>query len=469
MAGDLPTAPGGRRPAAPLPVPRLTTGLLLHGEYQGGGFTRPRYLARRGDGQVVQLTLLLHLVAESIDGVRDTGAIAHRVSDRYGREVSADNVDHLIEHKLRPMGITAPPDGDGNPVDAPRSDLLLALAGRRVLLRERQVARIARSLAWLHHPWVVAAVLTAAVALDVWLFALHGAMGPVLQVLDQPVLLLAVFGLTVVSLLFHEFGHASACHYGGARPGPIGCGLYVLWPSLYTDVTDVYRIGRAGRLRTDLGGVYFNVVFILGLAGGYALTGRPLFLAAVLVAHVEIVEQLMPVVRLDGYFILGDLAGVPDLFGKIRPTLLSMLPGRPVRPEVADLKRSARAVVTGWVLTMVPLLAAELGYVLWHLPRILSTAVRSLSVQAGDTLTAFSDGEFAAGAVGVIGTFTLLCPLVGGAYLAARAVARLLRRILARPAPRRRAHAASHRPKPTAPHAPAEQRPDPVRTLRRSS
>ncbi|MFC6595186.1 hypothetical protein [Kitasatospora paranensis] len=469
MAGDLPTAADGHPPAAPLPVPRLTTGLRLHGEYQGGGFTEPRYLARRGDGQVVQLTLLLHLVAGSIDGTRDTGAIAHQVSARYGREVSAENIDYLIEHKLRPMGITAPPGGAGTLADAPRSDLLLALTGRRVLLRERQVVRIARSLAWLHRPWVSAAVLTAAVALDVWLFAFHGALGPVLQVLDQPVLLLAVFGLTVASLLFHEFGHASACRYGGARPGPIGCGLYVLWPSLYTDVTDVYRIGRAGRLRTDLGGVYFNVVFILGLAGGYALTGRPLFLAAVLVAHVEIVEQLMPVVRLDGYFILGDLAGVPDLFGKIRPTLLSMLPGRPVRPEVADLKRSARAVVTVWVLTMVPLLAGELGYVLWNLPRILTTAVRSLSAQAADTLTAFSDGEFATAAIGAIGVLTLLCPLVGGAYLAARTVARLLRRILVRPASRGRAPAASHRPTPTAPHASAEPPPGPVRILRRSS
>ncbi|GAA5014663.1 hypothetical protein GCM10025734_62400 [Kitasatospora paranensis] len=177
----------------------------------------------------------------------------------------------------------------------------------------------------------------------------------------------------------------------------------------------------------------------------------------------------MPVVRLDGYFILGDLAGVPDLFGKIRPTLLSMLPGRPVRPEVADLKRSARAVVTVWVLTMVPLLAGELGYVLWNLPRILTTAVRSLSAQAADTLTAFSDGEFATAAIGAIGVLTLLCPLVGGAYLAARTVARLLRRILVRPASRGRAPAASHRPTPTAPHASAEPPPGPVRILRRSS
>ncbi len=113
-------------------------------------------------------------------------------------------------------------------------------------------------------------MLASVAVLDVWLFAYFGAITPVLEVLDQPVLLLVVFVLTVASLVFHEFGHASACRYGGARPGSIGCGLFLIWPSMYTDVTDVYRIGRGGRLRTDLGGIYFNVVFMLALAGAYA-------------------------------------------------------------------------------------------------------------------------------------------------------------------------------------------------------
>jgi len=433
VAGDEQVAADDLRAAVLLPIPRLSAGLRLHGEYQGGGFVEPRYLARRGDGQVVQLSRLLHLVASSIDGVRDTETIAHRVSARYGREVSADNVGYLIGNKLQPMGITVPPGQDSDHVDAPRSDLLLGLAGRRTLLRERQVARIAGPLTWLHHAPVVAAVLLAAVALDVWLFGFYGAMGPVLHVLDQPILLLVVLALTVASLLFHEFGHASACAYGGAQPGCIGCGLYILWPSLYTDVTDVYRIGRAGRLRTDLGGVYFNVVFMLGLAGAYFLTGEQLFLTAILVAHIEIFEQLMPAVRLDGYFILGDLAGVPDLFGKIRPILLSMLPGRPVRPEISDLKRSARVVVTVWVLTMVPLLAGELGYFLWNLPRILDTALRSLTEQVTGTGAAFAGGQLPDGIVGVLGSLMLLCPLAGGLYLAVRIV-RLLGRSVARAA-----------------------------------
>ena len=423
--------PGLLAPAPVFPVPRLSSGLRLHGEYQGSGFNEPKYIARRGDGQVVQLSRLLHLVAGAIDGSRDTEHIAHRVSGLYGREVSEENITYLVEHKLTPLGVTVPYDQEGEEaVNAPRSDLLLALKGHKVLFDQRRVNRIGRSLAWLHRPAMVALVLGSMIAMDVWLFGYYGAMTPVLEVLNQPVLLLVVFVLTVGSLVFHEFGHASACRYGGARPGCIGCGLFLIWPSMYTDVTDVYRIGRGGRIRTDLGGVYFNIVFMLAMGGCYFLTGQQFFLSAVYLGHFEVLEQLMPAVRLDGYYILGDLAGVPDLFGKIKPIVLSAVPGRPVRPEVADLKRSARVIVTIWVLTMVPLLLGDLGYALWNLPRILATGIRSLTAQLSGTASALAAGHLASGLVGVLGSFMLICPLAGMAYLSIRLGGRLLRTAL---------------------------------------
>ncbi|MEU6817272.1 hypothetical protein [Streptomyces sp. NPDC046860] len=423
--GSLPAAGVPARP-----VPRLSAGMRLHGEYQGSGFTESKYIARRGDGQVVQLSRLLYLVASSVDGIRDDDTIAHRVSARFGREVSAENIRYLVENKLEPLGVTVPEGQESDEVDAPRSDLLLALKGHRVIFDERRTARIARSLTWLHRPVVVAAVLLAAVVMDVWLFGFFGAIEPVLEVLDQPVLILLVFVLTVASLVFHEFGHASACRYGGARPGCIGCGLFLIWPSMYTDVTDVYRINKAGRIRTDFGGVYFNVVFMLVMAGAYFATGEPFFLAAVYLGHFEILEQLMPAVRLDGYYILGDLAGVPDLYGKIKPILLSLVPGKrgqAARVEVAGLKKSARTIVATWVLTMVPLIIGELSYALWNLPRIISTMIRSLTEQVTGTGSAFAEGDVLPGVVGVLGTLMLLFPMAGVLYLSVKIGGRLFR------------------------------------------
>ena len=177
----------------------------------------------------------------------------------------------------------------------------------------------------------------------------------------HPLLLLLVLGLTVLSMLFHECGHAAACRYGGARPGVIGMGFYVVWPAFYTNVTDAYRLGRAGRVRTDLGGVYFNAIFLLPLTAVYLATGYLPLLAAVVVIHVEIVQQLLPSLRFDGYFILADLIGVPDLFRRIGPDPAQHDPRPAGRSPGRNLKRATRVTLTAWVLLVVPLLGDRTG------------------------------------------------------------------------------------------------------------
>ena len=171
------------------------------------------------------------------------------------------------------------------------------------------------------------AVLATLAALDYWLFAVHGLGDGFQQVLRNPVDLLIVLGLTLVSAMFHECGHAAGCRYGGARPGKIGVGIYMVWPAFFTNVTDSYRLCRAGRLRTDLGGLYFNAIFMLALAGIYAATSSEILLLVIAVTHLEMLEQLLPFARFDGYFILS--------------TWLACGPVRPRRPHLAQ--RPARA------------------------------------------------------------------------------------------------------------------------------
>ena len=170
------------------------------------------------------------------------------------------------------------------------------------------------------------AVVSSMLAVDYWLFFVHGLGGGIEQVLRDPVDLLVVLGLTLVSAAFHEVGHAAGCRYGGARPGVIGVGIYLVWPSFFTNVTDSYRLSRVGRLRTDLGGLYFNLVFMLALAGIYVGTSAQILLLVIAVTHLEMLDQLLPIVRFDGYFILSDLIGVPDLFARVVPIVKSALP-----------------------------------------------------------------------------------------------------------------------------------------------
>src|SRR4051812_20264758 len=99
---------------APAPageVLALAEGVELIGEYEDSGFKEPPLLARRADGQMIQLTRLLYLVAAAADGGRDEQAVAAEVSERFGRPVSADNVRFVADERLRPLGVLALRDG----------------------------------------------------------------------------------------------------------------------------------------------------------------------------------------------------------------------------------------------------------------------------------------------------------------------------------------------------------------------
>jgi putative peptide zinc metalloprotease protein len=278
------------------------------------------------------------------------------------------------------------------------------------------------------------------VGVDYWLFAGHGLGAGLRQVLRDPVYLLIVLGLSAVSAAFHECGHATGCRYSGARPGVIGVGIYLIWPSFFTNVTDAYRLSRGGRLRTDLGGVYFNAVFILALAGIYAATSAQILLLVIAVTHLELLEQLSPLVRFDGYFILSDLAGVPDMFARVVPIVKSMLPGARPDPRVSGLRRGTRIVVTSWVLVVVPLLMAMIGYLLLRLPEVNRALWNSIRLQAHLTSAAAIRHDYPMAAIGAIGAGLVILSLVGTLYivtgLARRAVTTALRWSAGRPARR---------------------------------
>ncbi len=383
----------------------------LIGESAGSGYKEPPALARRGDGQVIQLTRLLYLVAKASDGQRDEAAIAEAVSEEFGRSVSADNVRTLVEEKLRPLGVLAAADGSSPKLEKP--DPLLALKFRKAIIPERASMRVASLFKPLFFPPVVLAALVGLVVFDAWLFLSHGVAAAFRQSAETPAIVVPVMALVVLAAAWHEFGHAAGCAYGGARPGAMGAGIYLVYPAFYTDVTDSYRLGRAGRLRTDLAGVYFNCLFILAIAGLYALTGWEALILVIVVSHIDAARQLLPFLRLDGYYIVADLTGVPDLFSRLKPILVSSMPWKKADPKVKELKLWARIVVTVWVLLVIPLLLLQLLLLLLHAPRIFATAWTSLGEKTDAASAAFSGGDFIGVASGVFQSVILVLPLIG--------------------------------------------------------
>jgi putative peptide zinc metalloprotease protein len=407
--------------------PRLAEGVELLGQFEGSGYKKPPFMARRPDGQMVQLPPLLYLVAERCDGQRSYDQIAREVTKEFERGLEAEDVMMLAEEKLRPLGILAAPDGSSPQVQ--KADPFLALKLKTALVPKGVVRAITAAFGPLFWPPVILAVLIGLAVFDVWFFFDHGVAQSMRQLLYQPLFMLMTFALVILTAAFHEAGHATACRYGGAEPGVMGAGIYIVWPAFYTDVTDSYRLGKGGRLRTDLGGVYFNAIVILTLAAIYFATRFEPILIPILVAHLDIFRQLLPLLRLDGYHVLADLTGVPDLFTRIKPILLSLIPGKGGDKRVKELKAWVRLVVTLWVVVFVAFLAINVSYIVLYAPRIFSTGWDSFTTQFDKTSTAFGGGDGATGAVGVVQMLVLALPALGIVFGFGRTGTRLTRKM----------------------------------------
>ncbi|CAM5371169.1 hypothetical protein [Streptomyces abikoensis] len=408
-------------------LPALVAGTELVGEFEDSGYREPPHLVCRPDGQVVRLPPLLYRLARALDG-RPVAQLAEQLSAETGRRFAAEHVVFLIDKKLAPLGVSTYSDGSPPPPVA-RADPFLAFRFRLAVLPERATWFLAGLFAWLFRPELILLALGAFAYGETWLWLTQDTGEALRSVLSSPADVLLVVLLAVASCVFHEMGHGAACRYGGVRPGEMGCGVYLVWPAFYTDITSSYRLGRAGRIRADLGGVYFNALFVLGLLGLYGATGNPLLLVAVLSVHLEMIQQLLPTLRFDGYYIVADLVGIPDLFKYIAPILRRVVLRRPQDESLKALKRWPQTVVAAWVLLLVPAMVLQLGMVLVNLPQLLRAdwhTIRLLAEHAG------ASGYPVLGTVAACLQVVLLTLPVAGVTLAlvrpARALTRGVRR-----------------------------------------
>jgi putative peptide zinc metalloprotease protein len=280
--------------------------------------------------------------------------------------------------------------------------------------------RLSAPFGWLFSPVVAVPALAGFAFVSWWVLFHKGLASATHEAFARPGLLLLVLAVTVLSAGFHEFGHAAAARRGGATPGVMGVGVYLVWPAFYTDVTDSYRLGRGGRLLTDLGGLYFNALVTIGIAGVWWATGYDALLLVVATQILQMLRQLLPLVRFDGYHVLADLTGVPDLFQRIGPTLRALVPGLGRDPSVQALKPWARAVITLWVLTVVPVLAFVLVLLVLTLPRVVGTALGAAHAQGATARQAAGAGDVVSMLAHGLSALVVLLPVAATAFMLAR-------------------------------------------------
>lgn len=132
---------------------------------------------------------------------------------------------------------------------------------------------------------------------------------------DNLLLLLASF---VVVKTLHELGHAFAARRFGAECHEAGVMLMMFTPLLYTNVTDAWILDRRSRLMITAAGMLVelalaSVATILWFAAAPGIFKAMLANVMVLCTVGTIVFNGNPLLRFDGYFLLTDFAGLPNL------------------------------------------------------------------------------------------------------------------------------------------------------------
>jgi putative peptide zinc metalloprotease protein len=280
----------------------------------------PVYLLTTPDGRYLRFSAsAFHLLQ-----MMESGMTAAEVAEHFGRgssrEVTAEEIEaahaRLME-RVRELD---------KAVDA--SPLGLRFARRLI------PAEVVRKVSG----WLVGAFdgvpLYLLLALVVFSTTLHvGALGSLSMAGLLPYFW-SGYALFWISLVAHEFGHAAACARFGARPADIGIGVWFIYPALYSDVTDAWRLSRWERVIVDVGGIYFQAVVGAVFVLLFEATGwRALQVASLLVAA-NCLFSLNPIFKLDGYWIISDALGVTNLrtdARRIVTILWSWLRGRATR------------------------------------------------------------------------------------------------------------------------------------------
>lgn len=170
------------------------------------------------------------------------------------------------------------------------------------------------------------------------------------------------YGLTLAFVkVLHEFGHAYTAKRFGCQVPTMGLAFLVLWPVLYTDTNDVWRLrNHRQRLAVSSAGVLTELGVALWATFWWVLVPdgvlrSMLFLLSTTTWVSTLLINVSPFMRFDGYFILMDWLQLPNLHGRsfalarwhLRKVLLGL--DDPV-PESFAPRQQALLIVFAWAI-----------------------------------------------------------------------------------------------------------------------
>ncbi|MBL8850651.1 MAG: HlyD family efflux transporter periplasmic adaptor subunit [Planctomycetaceae bacterium] len=245
---------------------------------------------------------------------------------------------------------------------------------------DRFLEQLERRTRWAFRPWF----LCAALCLMVSAMLVMLAHPPAASELTQDALLhrenlLALMAAVAISKILHELGHGVACKHFGGESHEIGAMLLVFVPCLYCNVSDAWMIpSKWKRIAVSSAGMFVELLLASACVYLWRFSEpgvvHQVALNIVLLCSVNtLLLNGNPLLRYDGYYVLSDLWGIPNLaqqsktaVSSLAQRLIGIDPGRDdIRPD------RRRLLVAYGVLSGVYRLLVMVG-ILWMLHRTLA-------------------------------------------------------------------------------------------------
>jgi putative peptide zinc metalloprotease protein len=274
-----------------------------------GGLHKEEFIIQVPWGRQFRISRLAMDILQQLDGKTSLQEIAHRLSLR-SIPITEEQLCKLVEKQYSGLGMF---ESDGVEDDAlnkqqarkTRSAFLLYWN----LIPQKYVVWLSRRLTFLYHHLVALSGIAAIFVTHYLVYAKYTSHEFLSGASFLWVLVLCLF-----SILAHEFGHAAAVSRYGGKPGDIGFALYLLMPSFYADVSEIWRFPRKHRMVVDLGGVYFQQLIFTVFALAGALTATPEYFIACRLIDLMALLTLNPIFQFDGYWLLVDYLALPNLY-----------------------------------------------------------------------------------------------------------------------------------------------------------
>jgi multidrug resistance efflux pump len=290
-----------------------------------------------------------HFIVNQLDGKTPLDVVRRKTEERFGATLSQDTLTKFVR-TLHDHGLL---ETDG---DRRRSRARSRFKGSLLFLRfkvldpDRILARMVKPLGPLFSaPFLALSLVLIAIAAATVASNTAEIGGSLRRLLGVQSLVVAWLFIVVVGAV-HEFAHGLACKRFGGEVHDMGVFFIYFNPAFYCDVSDAWLFPqKSKRLLVTFAGPYLELVVWALATVTWRLTNpdsipSSMALIVMAVTGLKIFLNLNPLLKFDGYYLLSDSLGVPNLRQRSFDHLRGCLSRRGGRPEATAVSQRDRAI-----------------------------------------------------------------------------------------------------------------------------